>query len=355
MHRAVGRGPFRAARHLREAEPRDPASVDRSWSRCDTTAVLPGGHRARQRRRRGRSPAPRTRTSRRSARRPCSSRRGPVPPRQRLATGEQRLITDEAPDVAETLRRKPRPTSAAARARRPRIARGRVSEATSAGAPARSAVSVTPTISQCQSNAAAAAHAANAPSPPQRRTLTPRADSAASEQERRAPRGADEPDHAQLCERLQVEGVGVAHDEEVSGRRWYQRYSNVPEPFPTSGRSRPAVHATRNCDAPPVAGDAEESVVEVRHRRRPALNRVLELGRAPQPGPRRRAGPRRATSTARACERDVEATRARRRHDATGNVARRMRATQATAVATQTTTAKRWPSRRGRRGARPPS
>ena len=97
MHRAVGRGTFRAARHLREAEPRDPAPrIDRGRfairpQRC-LAVTDPGCGVAEDDLRLRRPEEQAVRQA------PMLARRSPVPPRQCVATSEQRLVTDETPD-----------------------------------------------------------------------------------------------------------------------------------------------------------------------------------------------------------------------------------------------------------------
>ena len=214
MHRAVGRGPFRAARHLREAEPRDPAPrIDRGRFAIRPRAPA-----------RSPSPAaasPRTSSgsadqkSRRSAR--GGHARAPRP------SPFARALRD--PRTAPGYRRDSRPRGrsdashcrdAAARARTPEDAARVRARRRRARLPRRGgAVSVTPTISQCQSNAAAAAHAAERA---KSRSGEPRV-VARGRSERRAgataPHEQREPDEAELGERLHVERVRIANDEEV--------------------------------------------------------------------------------------------------------------------------------------------
>ena len=127
-----------------------PSCADPSRPLLDTREARARDRRALQRHRRARSPARATRTSSASARRACDAPVDPLLCEQASRPGEECLVADEAPHREHAERRgdAERPPYGGPPSIGPR---GRRSAATIPREPGSSAVSVRPTISQCQS------------------------------------------------------------------------------------------------------------------------------------------------------------------------------------------------------------
>ena len=135
------------------------------------------------------------------------------------------------------------------------------SEARSPADPASRAVNVTPTTSQCQSNALAAIQASSAPVPDATNRVL-RARSSRDEQEEECGDKERESDQPELRERLHVEGVPVAHDEQVRAPlvpQVLERASSVAGERPVAA----CIPGDAKLLAPAVSGDAEEALVQV--------------------------------------------------------------------------------------------
>ncbi len=315
-HPVVRGGPLGAACDLCEPEPRDPVVRSRRRRRLDRRGEHPPGRLIPRRRHRGRRRARRTRTGAHAhAVRPYPPSSSP---RERLRRAQRK-----GPDCRRGSRRRrrstaPLPAMSGLRARSPRPRDAPRSEATRPAPPASRAVSVTPTISQCQSKALAAAHAANAPTPVAtkrwRRARTPPTASARS-----APSEERQPDEAELGERLHVERVPVAHDEQVGT-------SLVPEVLErsraVSDQRTLAARVPRDAKllAPAVSGDAEEPVVEIDTDHRVGVEASARACRWQQLGPPTATRATTTVATATADERDVErSTRASGHGEASGD------------------------------------